>query len=208
MCESYGDEDATYTMQYTGMAPAAGLTPAKTRWCAERNRKSYGLLLRHIDDEGLKATLRAEALRDGRQAWIVMLRECSEDTSTLNVNTKILEWHQLDIAKDIGYGEGSLIDFNRLLTKKREELPPNTFSDDQVVEKFLGAIKVPSTLASKAEALLQCAPASREDRFYTQAVVGPPAVPAGWLRGGTVQIFDELWRAAFKRVWVTDAAGW
>ena len=29
-----------------------------------------------------------------------MLRECSEDTSNLNVNMKILEWHQLDIAKD------------------------------------------------------------------------------------------------------------
>ena len=108
-CEEKGDQDASYSMHYLGLAPAAGLTPAQVARRNTRQRESYGCLMRHIDDESLKATLRAQALRQGREAWQTLERECAEPTSALMVNAKILEWHSLTVAKDVGYNPGSIM---------------------------------------------------------------------------------------------------
>lgn len=99
--EELGDEDASLAMQYLGLAPAP-TSAAMVRRRDARNRKSYACLLRHIADESLKAVIRAEAPRHGRNAWLIIERECAESTSSNTVNAKILEWHGLTIAKDVG----------------------------------------------------------------------------------------------------------
>lgn len=173
---------------------------------------TYASLLQHIDDESLKAVIRAEAgplavnvqdRSNGRVAWQVILRECQEPASALHINTKILEYNGLTMPKDVGITEASVTDFNRLIVKKNADLPiANRFNDDSMTEKLLGAIIIPPTIAQIADMLLQCPTANRDARFYTQPVAaagGGPAVPGRWIRRAVVQHLDELWRAAFKR---------
>ena len=214
-----GDEDASWTDCFLGQDPQAGLSAAQTRRRTQRRRESYASLLQHIDDESLKAVIRAEAgplavnvqdRSNGRVAWQVILRECQEPASALHINTKILEYNGLTMAKDVGITEASVTDFNRLIVSKNADLPlANRFSDDSMTEKMLGAIIIPPTLAQIADTLLQCPTANRDARFYTQpvaAVGGGPAVPGGWNRRAVVQHLDELWRSAFKRGEVKFAA--
>ena len=72
-------------------------------------RLSYSIC--HMDDDSLKAVIRAEAgplavnpqdRSNGRVAWLVIQRECDEPSSALHINTKILEYNGLTIQKDVG----------------------------------------------------------------------------------------------------------
>ena len=207
--EGKGNEDFSYADVFRGDDNAGGLSAAQTRRRGQNRREAYACILKHVTDDSLKAVIRAEAgpgvanaadRRSGRVAWNVLVRECSEPASALHINTKILEWHALSLAKDVGISESSITDFNRLLIEKNEELPQlHQFSDDARTEKLLASIVLPATLAKEADGLLQCPTSDLPPRFYAQAVVGPPAVPAGWMGRAVVQSFDELWRAAFKR---------
>jgi hypothetical protein len=160
-----GDEDASWADCYLGQDPQAGLTAVQTRRRTQRRRESYSALLQHMDDDSLKAVIRAEAgplavnpqdRSNGRVAWLVIRRECEEPASALHINTKILEYNGLTILKDVGVTEATITDFNRLIVKKNSDLPiANRFSDDSMTEKMLGAIIIPPTLAQAADSLLQ-----------------------------------------------------
>ena len=206
------DEDASWAECLLGTDPQAGLSAVQNRRRSQRRRETYAAVLQHVSDESLKAVIRAEAgpqaanandRLNGRVAWQVLVRECQEPASALHVNTKILEYHGLTMAKDVGITESSITDFNRLVVDKNADLPAaNRFSDDSMTEKIIGAIVYPPGLAVVADALLQCPAANRDARFYAQPVPaagGGPAVPGGWDRRAVVLHFDELWRAAFKR---------
>ena len=143
--EGKGDEDASWAQTLLGTDPQAGLTPAQNKRRTVRRRESYAQLVALIEDDQLKALLRAEALRNGRQAMIVLDRECQEPMTPLARNKKILEWHSLSIEKDVGIAPSSLTDFYRLLTSKNADFAAaDRFSDDSIAEKFLGAIARPS----------------------------------------------------------------
>ena len=58
------------------------------------------------------------------------------------------------MTKDVGISPSSIIDFNRLLSRKNSDLG-DMFDTDTIVEKLLGAIIAPATLASIADGLLQ-----------------------------------------------------
>jgi hypothetical protein len=170
-----GDEDASWADCYLGQDPQAGLSGAQTRRRTQRRRESYSALLQHMDDDSLKAVIRAEAgplavnpqdRSNGRVAWLVIQRECDEPASALHINTKILEYNGLTIHKDVGVTEATITDFNRLIVKKNTDLPlVNRFSDDSMTEKLLGAIVTPPTLAQAADSLLQCPPGTRTARL-------------------------------------------
>jgi len=143
-----GDEDASWADCYLGQDPQAGLNAAQLRRRTQRRRESYSALLQHIDDDSLKAVIRAEAgplavnpqdRSNGRVAWLVLQRECDEPASALHINTKILEYNGLTILKDVGVTEATLeatiTDFNRLIVKKNSDQPlANRFSDDPMTE--------------------------------------------------------------------------
>ena len=181
--EGHGDEDASWAETALGTDPGpGGLTPAQTRRRTVRRREVYASLIALTDCEDLKAVLRDEAQRNGREAWRILERECGEPTSALHMNKKILEWHGLTMAKDVGISPSSITDFNRLLTRKNSELG-GMFDTDAIVEKLLGAIVVPSTLASNADGLLQAEKDDLPENFYDQPVAAAgalPAVPGGW----------------------------
>jgi len=165
--EGKGDEDASWAQTILGLDPHAGLTPAQTKRRNQRRRESYSHLMLLIEDEQLKALLRAEAIRNGAQALVVLDRECGEATSALVVNKKVLEWHGLTVKKDVGHSPSSLTDFYRLLTSKNADLPAqNRFTDDQVAEKFLGSIVAPYALTSAADTLLTLPEAQRPGRRH------------------------------------------
>ena len=210
--EGKGDDDASYAECYLGTDPQGGLTAAQVRRRAVRRRESYAMLIQHMTDESLKAVIRAEAgpnapnpidQRNGRTAWLTLVRECSDPASTLQTNTRIAEFNALTILKDVGISESTITDFNRLLISKNADLPAgNQFSPDFITEKILGAVTVPATLATICDGLLQCTAADRPARLFAQAVPaigGGPAVPAGWLSRAVVAYLDELWRASFRR---------
>ena len=73
-----------------------------------RRREVYASLIALTDCEDLKAVLRNEAQRNGREAWRILERECGEPTSALHINKKVLEWHGLTMAKDVGISASSI----------------------------------------------------------------------------------------------------
>jgi hypothetical protein len=89
-----GDEDASWADCYLGHAPQAGLSAVQTRRRTQRRRESYSALLQHMDDDSLKAVIRAEAgplavnpqdRSNGRVAWLVIQRECDEPASAFHI---------------------------------------------------------------------------------------------------------------------------
>ena len=53
--------------------------------------------------------LLSERQRNGREAWRILERECGEPTSALHINKKVLEWHGLTMAKDVGISASSIV---------------------------------------------------------------------------------------------------
>ena len=199
-CEGKGDDDGSWTDCFLGTDPQAGLSGAQIRRRTVRRRESYACLLRHLDDESLKDVIRAEAPKNGRQAWLVLERECAEPVSALHINQKVVEINGITIEKDIGISASTVTDLNRMLIGKNSELPSaNQLNADEIAEKFLACILQPPSLAARATELLECPSTDRDPRFYTQPAVGPPAVPGGWERRTLVHAFNELWRASWKR---------
>jgi len=122
--EGEGDEDASWAETYLGTDPRIGLSAKSVRLRQVRRREAYSKLLLQIDDEQLKAVIRAEAgpnapavtdRRNGQTAWLTLVRECSDTASTLHVNTLIAEYQNLTVSKDVGISESTITDFNRLL---------------------------------------------------------------------------------------------
>jgi len=56
-----GDDMASWADTFNGTDQQVGLTAAQVRARTKRRREAYSSLLLHLDDEGLKATIRAEA---------------------------------------------------------------------------------------------------------------------------------------------------
>ena len=81
--EAKGDQDASWAMCYLGLDPQAGLNATQTGRRSMRRRETYGALIVHQEDESLKDTLRAEGNRNGRDAWLVLERECAEPILSL-----------------------------------------------------------------------------------------------------------------------------
>ena len=164
--EGKGDEDASWADTLLGTDPQAGLTPAQARRRQQRRRETYSYLLRLQEDESLKNVLRAEGNKNGFQALKVLRRECKDPSNALTTSVKLAEWHGLSIKKDVGYEEETVAKFNRLLTSKNADLPAGTFDADALVEKLLGAIKAPSSLAAECDKLLQSSKDDLPARFY------------------------------------------
>ena len=124
-----GDDMASWADTFNGTDQQVGLTAAQVRARTKRRREAYSSLLLHLDDEGLKATIRAEAggaANQGGNARIAMQvcdREMGEPTSALHVNEKILGMHSITLSKEVGRKINSLVTLNRLLTMRNEELP-------------------------------------------------------------------------------------
>ena len=109
-----------------------------------------------LDDDScrdLKKDIRTNARGNGRAAFLILERECSENNSDLDQGAKITEWWRLTVEKDIAIKKSCLIEFNRLLTAKNSELTA-PFDMDKWTEKFLQSIKRPSALATQARSLL------------------------------------------------------
>ena len=195
------DEDASLAETAEGTDPQQGLGGAQVKRRAKRRKQLYSTILQYLSDEDLQAVIRAEAAANGRTAMQILDRECTAPTSALEINKRILEWQQISITKDVGISASTITDLNRVLTRKNADLPAvRRYGSDEIVEKFLGAIITPPTLAKEADDLLQCPKGDLPARFYTQPQ--PAAVPpvvGGWERGAIVERFDELWRAAFAR---------
>ena len=190
--------------QFLGQdGPQGGLGAAAVRARNKRRREGYAKLMDALDDDScrdLKKDMRTNARGNGRAAFIILERECSENNSDLDQGAKITEWWGLTVEKDIGIKKSCLIEFNRLLTAKNSELTA-PFDMDKWTEKFLQSIKRPSALATQARSLLATPAAHRPAEFYDQAVAaagGLPAVPAGWRRAHVVEYFDEMFDKAFE----------
>ena len=79
-----GDEDSSWAETLQGLDQQAGLSGAQSRRRGQRRRESYSYLLRLQEDEGLKSILRAEANRNGREALLILRRECKDPATALN----------------------------------------------------------------------------------------------------------------------------
>ena len=87
-----------------------------------RQAQAFERVYAHVDDERIKEMLAAlpEDGRRGAAAWALLLRECDQGTSDLEILQLKREFANASIEADIGYSEDTIIGFSRLLN------PPGT----------------------------------------------------------------------------------
>ena len=144
-----------------GQDPAADPLPAvgvnghinAVRRRRRRQAKAFSILYNHIDDVRLREMLSAipRGDRRGVEAWNLLIEECDEGTTDLQILAIRAEFETASIEKDVGYNEETVTFFARLLNSINSRLPlVHAYSEEQLSVKFLCNINHPDSLALEA----------------------------------------------------------
>lgn len=105
-----------------------------------RQKKSYGIIRRHIEDPTLRDAIDAQAMGDGPAAWALITQLCSRPQTFLNLADQDKEWGELSLA-EVGMNERTVENFRALLERVNRERPaPQMKSNIQVWQRLLEAI--------------------------------------------------------------------
>ena len=121
-----------------------------------RHAKAFERIFAHMDNERIKEML--DALPDngdrGHTAWQLVLRECDQGTTDLEILDTKAEFEKCDIEKSVGYSADTITAFARELNAINTRLPvgpPNRrYDDDALSIKLLSSILHPESLAYEA----------------------------------------------------------
>ena len=113
---------------------AEGLGAAAQRRLTKRLKQSFALIYNHTEDAILRRMLRSEAENNGRQAWTVLLRECDEPITELELENLKKNVRELTILGAVGYNDHSITEFRRALTNANDLIPDD---EDRISEHEL-----------------------------------------------------------------------
>ena len=77
----------------------------------KRQAKAFSIIYQHMDDERLKEMLHALPHNDrrGAEAWALVLRECDQGVSDLEILDLKRDFTEASIESDVGYTEETII---------------------------------------------------------------------------------------------------
>ena len=183
-------------------APAAGGLPAggTARERTRRLKTTTALLLHHVLDPSLKATLRAlggaaAGGHDARGMWVFFSANFRTPTTTSDVMQMKAEIQMTPILQAVGFGDGSVLKFKMFLDKKNADIQPagQRFTEHELCEIMLNQLFKTSLQYISGEALTELNDVAADWRFS--------AVVAGGRRRSMSQIvhhFGGLWDAQIK----------
>ena len=165
----------------------------------KRQAKTFQLIYQHIDDERLREMLTDLPHDDQRgvEAWRLIIRECDQGTSDLEILDIRLEFEQATIESTVGHSEDSIIMYSRVLNSLNARLPQGQkYSDDALAVKMLSNVAHPESLALDAVKELR-APAG--SRVHERVVVVNGANVTVRHYQALVTAFDSTWRGLYKQ---------
>ena len=155
----------------------------------KRQAKGYQIVYVHIDNERIKEMLSALPLDDrrGTSAWSLVLRQCDQGTSDLQIEEIKLDFANLSVEKDIGYSEETMTQFSQMIDSINSRFPIAKKKDDsELTIKFLSNIIHPDPLALGAVTEID---APEGTRRFEKVVNGAPERDYD----KCVQHFDKVW---------------
>ena len=155
-----------------GQAAGADALPAQgqnghvnaVRKRKRRQCKAFERVYAHVDDERLREMLSAlpDDDRRGAGAWALVLAECDQGTTDLEILDIKAEFESASIEKTVGYSADTVTLFARELNSLNARLPAGKkYSPTDMSIKILSSIISPETLALEALAELKAATGNR-----------------------------------------------
>jgi hypothetical protein len=175
--------------------PIGGLASQKRR--LKRLKMAYAYLYQHTDNDILRRMLVDEAYGDGRAAWQLLVRECHEDITDLELQDLQRDVRDLTISGAIGYTETSLSKFRQALSDANTKIPQAT---DRISEPELCCIML-NSIASSTTLLAAAADTELKAATGDRKYVYPAGHPRAGERslGALVSHFEPLWKSAVQR---------
>ena len=179
--------------------PAAGAAghAAATRKHKKRINVAFERVCSHIDDDRLREMMHALPADDRRayDAWQLVLRNCDQGTTDLNLQAIEDAFVEASIEKTVGHSLESITKFSKHLASLNARMPAaRKWDDDDLARKMLKCIREPESLATQAVTELNAVVGAR--RFEIAAAGGAPA-----RRDFTALVthFDSVWRGLFEQ---------
>lgn len=165
----------------------------------KRQAKAFERIFSHMEDERIKDMLHALPHNDrrGAEAWAMVLRECDQGTSDLEILDLKRDFQNSTIESEIGYSEETIIKFSRLLNSLNAKIPhAKRYDENEMSIKLLSNIASPESLALEAVKELRADTGSRA--FEHQVMVNGNQVTYRHYQA-MVSHFDSVWRGLFKQ---------
>lgn len=103
--------------------PAAGAAGNAVRTMfALRQKKSFGLIRKHVEDATLRDAIDANAMGDGPEAWALINQMCSRPQTFLDLADQDKEWISLSLP-EVGINKRTVENFRALIDRVNRERP-------------------------------------------------------------------------------------
>lgn len=120
--------------------PAGAAGEAMRRAFSQRQKKSFGLIRRHIEDPTICDDIDTRAMGNGPAAWAIVVKTCTAPQTFLNLQDQDTEWNQTHTL-EVGYNERTIENYRALLMRINRERPPaERKTNIQVWQKLLSGI--------------------------------------------------------------------
>ena len=155
---------------------------------SSRRATLCSLIRTHVLDPDIQEDIDTNANQDGIQAWDIVRRAGIAAQTLLSSQDQDSDWDQISL-RAVGHTEKSMMALKGLIVRVNRERTVQKTNVDCVL-KFLGSIRMPEALATKAV---------QEMQSPTHLLAAPAALAGQPDFNAIVNDFDEQWRVYFKR---------
>ena len=178
-------------------APLPIVGAPATRRRTKRAKFSFTYIYNHVTCPSLRKMLIDEAYNNGRLAWQLLVRECDEPTTDLELEDLKRNVRELTIISTVGCNEHSISKFRRVLSDENGKIPDlvQRIDENELCLILLRCISTAAVhLAADSDTELKASAGSRK-------FVYPPGSANAGERSiaRIVQHFDPLWKSAIQR---------
>ena len=164
-----------------------------TQLYTSRQKKLFGLIRRHIEDDAIRDEIDANANGDAVAAWAIVVGHGQPPASALTDGNRDDEWTSASIFF-VGIDENTIRNFKALLERLNRERPAAEVKNNaQIFRKLLNSITFPVDIKQMCESQLQ-------DTTWLH-VAGPlngqPSIPMA------VNRLSEIWKKRIKEKVIT-----
>ena len=169
----------------------AGANQVETRRRNKRLRVLYSHIYRHVNEPRLREMIASQANNDGRAAFQLLVRNCRERVTDLEMQAQDMQFDGVSIEKDIGCSADTITLLDRLLCGLNARRPADRRkTDDQMTLKLLSCLSHTFSISLNMEAQkeIRAQPAARmfQDNTANQRDYGAAR-----------DYYDDLWRAQY-----------